>query len=186
MVNKMARRSGGEDLRQGGCAAWAAFEQSQDMEHVARRAVKAVRREPPAPQTVARPTSPASRTRTSWSGCMRWRRHRPRASAIVCRGAGGKRGEAGGRFCCAPSSARSLPAIVSDGFDTGPADRLAAELARLKRRTRRLVWLTPLLGRKSYEPRAAGMSAALPHIDLLAPAHNLESLAALERELARL
>jgi uncharacterized protein with von Willebrand factor type A (vWA) domain len=30
------------------------------------------------------------------------------------------------------------------------------------------------------------MAAALPHIDLFAPAHNLESLAALEDELARL
>jgi uncharacterized protein with von Willebrand factor type A (vWA) domain len=30
------------------------------------------------------------------------------------------------------------------------------------------------------------MQAALPHIDLFAPAHNLESLAALEKELAAL
>lgn len=81
---------------------------------------------------------------------------------------------------------RTLAIIVSDGFDTGPPERLAAELQRLKRRTKRLVWLNPLLGRASYEPRAAGMAAALPHIDLFAPAHNLESLAALETELARL
>jgi uncharacterized protein with von Willebrand factor type A (vWA) domain len=81
---------------------------------------------------------------------------------------------------------RTLAIVVSDGFDTGPPERLAAELQRLKRRTKRLVWLNPLLGRASYEPRAAGMAAALPHIDLFAPAHNLESLAALEAELARL
>ncbi len=30
------------------------------------------------------------------------------------------------------------------------------------------------------------MAAALPYLDLFAPAHNLESLAALEEELARL
>jgi uncharacterized protein with von Willebrand factor type A (vWA) domain len=80
----------------------------------------------------------------------------------------------------------TLAVIVSDGFDTGPAESLAAELARLKHRARRVLWLNPLLGRESYEPRAAGMAAALPHIDLFAPAHNLESLAALEGELARL
>ena len=31
---------------------------------------------------------------------------------------------------------------------------------------------------------ARGMAAALPHVDLFAPAHNLESLAALEPYLA--
>jgi uncharacterized protein len=81
---------------------------------------------------------------------------------------------------------RTLAIIISDGFDTGPAERLASALANLKRRARRLIWLNPLLGRASYEPRAAGMAAALPHLDLFAPAHNLESLAALEDELARL
>jgi uncharacterized protein with von Willebrand factor type A (vWA) domain len=33
---------------------------------------------------------------------------------------------------------------------------------------------------------AGGMAAALPHIDMFAPAHNLESLLALESELVRL
>jgi uncharacterized protein with von Willebrand factor type A (vWA) domain len=83
-------------------------------------------------------------------------------------------------------NSRTLAIIVSDGFDTGPPENLATELARLKRRTKRLIWLNPLLGRASYEPRTAAMTAALPHIDLFAPAHNLESLAALEDELARL
>ena len=89
-------------------------------------------------------------------------------------------------YASAVMTSRTLAIIISDGFDTGPADRLAAELIRLKRRTKRLVWLNPLLGRASYEPRTAAMAAALPHIDLFAPAHNLESLAALEDELARL
>ena len=90
------------------------------------------------------------------------------------------------QYASSVMTSRTLAIIVSDGFDTGPADKLAAELIRLKRRTKRLVWLNPLLGRASYEPRAAAMAAALPHIDLFAPAHNLESLAALEDELARL
>jgi uncharacterized protein with von Willebrand factor type A (vWA) domain len=81
---------------------------------------------------------------------------------------------------------RSVVIIVSDGYDTGPPEQLAAELAALRRRARRLVWLNPVLGWQGYEPVARGMAAALPHVDLFAPAHNLESLAALEPYLAGL
>jgi uncharacterized protein with von Willebrand factor type A (vWA) domain len=76
--------------------------------------------------------------------------------------------------------------IVSDGYDTGPPAQLAAQVAELKRRARRVIWLNPLLGWDGYQPLAAGMAAALPHVDLFAPAHDLESLAALETTLARL
>jgi uncharacterized protein with von Willebrand factor type A (vWA) domain len=76
--------------------------------------------------------------------------------------------------------------IVSDGYDTGPPELLAEELRLIRRRARRLVWLNPMIGWDGYEPVAAGMRAALPHIDLFAPAHNLESLRALEPYLARL
>ncbi len=89
-------------------------------------------------------------------------------------------------YASALTTSNTIAIVISDGFDTGPAEELAAELARLRRRVKRLIWLNPLLGRESYEPRAAGMAAAIPHLDLFAPAHNLESLAALEGELARL
>ena len=49
-----------------------------------------------------------------------------------------------------------------------------------------VVWLNPMLGWAGYEPVARGMAAALPHVDLFAPAHNLESLCALEPYLAGL
>jgi uncharacterized protein len=75
---------------------------------------------------------------------------------------------------------RSVVVIVSDGYDTGPPERLAEEMATLRRRARRIVWLNPMLGWQGYEPVTRGMVAALPHVDLFAPAHNLESLAALE------
>jgi uncharacterized protein with von Willebrand factor type A (vWA) domain len=81
---------------------------------------------------------------------------------------------------------RAVAIIVSDGYDTGPPERLAAELAALRRRARRVVWLNPMLGRPGYAPVARGMAAALPHLDLFAPAHNLESLAALEAALVAL
>lgn len=75
--------------------------------------------------------------------------------------------------------------ILSDGYDTGDPAQLARAMAALKQRARRIIWLNPLLGWRDYQPVAGGMAAALPYIDVFAPAHNLESLAALEPHLAR-
>jgi uncharacterized protein with von Willebrand factor type A (vWA) domain len=83
-------------------------------------------------------------------------------------------------------NSRTAVIIVSDGYDTGEPERLAAEMARLRRRCRRIIWLNPLIGWRDFRPEARGMRAALPHVDLFAPAHNLESLAALEPYLARI
>ena len=80
---------------------------------------------------------------------------------------------------------RSMVLILSDGFDTAPPELLAGELARIKRRAKRLIWLNPLIGWRDYEPRAAGMAAALPLIDKFLPAHNLKSLMDLETTLAK-
>jgi uncharacterized protein len=82
-------------------------------------------------------------------------------------------------------NSRTAVMIVSDGYDTGEPEQLAAEMGRLRRRCRRIIWLNPLIGWRDYSPQARGMQAALPYVDLFAPAHNLESLAALEPYLAR-
>ncbi len=81
---------------------------------------------------------------------------------------------------------RTAVVIVSDGYDTGDPARLGAEMRLLRRRCRRIAWLNPMLGWQDYAPEARGMKAALPFVDLFAPAHNLESLVALEPYLARL
>jgi len=81
---------------------------------------------------------------------------------------------------------RSVVLILSDGFDTGPADQLAAALARIRKRGARVIWLNPLKGWRDYQPIAAGMAAALPHVDLLSAANTLDDLAALEPELVHL
>jgi uncharacterized protein len=78
---------------------------------------------------------------------------------------------------------RTIIIILSDGWDTGEPEALAAELASLKRRAGLLIWLNPLLGSPTYEPLTRGIQAALPHIDVFAPMHNLQSLHALERHL---
>jgi uncharacterized protein with von Willebrand factor type A (vWA) domain len=75
---------------------------------------------------------------------------------------------------------RTTAIIMSDGYDTGDPQQLAAELQRLKRHCHKVIWLNPLLGRETYEPITQAMAAARPHIDLFAPAHNLQSLLDLE------
>ena len=83
-------------------------------------------------------------------------------------------------------NSRTAVIIVSDGYDTGEPEQLGLEMQRLRRRCRRIVWLNPMIGWKDYAPEARGMKAALPFVDLFAPAHNLESLAALEPYLKRI
>ena len=71
---------------------------------------------------------------------------------------------------------RTIVIILSDGWDTGEPELLAAELMRIKRRAGRVMWLNPLLGNPSYEPLTRGMAAALPLVDEFAAAHNLAAL----------
>jgi uncharacterized protein with von Willebrand factor type A (vWA) domain len=81
---------------------------------------------------------------------------------------------------------RSCVMIVSDGYETGDAALLGREMAALAKRCRRIVWLNPMLAWRGYAPEAAGIKAALPHVDLYAPANTLKSLTALEPYLAKL
>jgi uncharacterized protein with von Willebrand factor type A (vWA) domain len=81
---------------------------------------------------------------------------------------------------------RTCVMILSDGYDTGPPVLLSGAMRELRRRCKRIVWLNPLTGRDGFEPSARGMRAALPYLDVFAPAHSLESLAALEPYLARI
>jgi uncharacterized protein with von Willebrand factor type A (vWA) domain len=73
--------------------------------------------------------------------------------------------------------------IVSDGYDTGEPEVLAQALATLRRRSRRMVWINPLLNQPGFSPQSRGMQAAMPHIDLLAPGADLASI---ERVLPRI
>ena len=81
---------------------------------------------------------------------------------------------------------RSCVMIVSDGYETGDAALLGREMAALAKRCRRIVWLNPMAAWQGYAPVAAGIKAALPHVDLYAPANTLQSLTALEPYLAKL
>jgi uncharacterized protein with von Willebrand factor type A (vWA) domain len=78
---------------------------------------------------------------------------------------------------------RTVIIILSDGWDTGEPEQLAAALSKLKERAGRVVWLNPLLSGSTYQPLTRGMQAALPFINVFAPAHDLASLRALEPHL---
>jgi len=81
-------------------------------------------------------------------------------------------------------SSRTVIVIFSDGLDRGDTDAVAGAMRAIRSKARRIVWLNPLSGDPRYEPTARAMQAALPFIDRLAPAHNLESLERLIPELA--
>jgi uncharacterized protein with von Willebrand factor type A (vWA) domain len=66
--------------------------------------------------------------------------------------------------------------LLSDGWDRGDPDELAAELGRLRRTAHRLVWLNPLAADPRYEPLTRGMRAAMPHLDRLLPGNSIASL----------
>lgn len=81
---------------------------------------------------------------------------------------------------------RTIVVILSDGWDQGEPRLLGEQMATIKRRSRVVVWLNPLLGDRRYRPLVSGMRAALPHVDLFLPCHNLASLQAFAVELSKL
>ena len=75
--------------------------------------------------------------------------------------------------------------LISDGLDAEAGEGLGAQMERLHKSCRRLVWLNPLLRYEGFEARPAGIKAMLPHVDDFLPVHNLESLTQMAVALAR-
>jgi uncharacterized protein with von Willebrand factor type A (vWA) domain len=69
--------------------------------------------------------------------------------------------------------------LVTDGLDRDGAQGLAANMERLHRSCRRLIWLNPLLRWDGFSPKTQGAKAMLPHVDEFRPVHNLASLTTL-------
>jgi uncharacterized protein len=87
-------------------------------------------------------------------------------------------------LCARKSLSRdTLFIILSDGWDTGDPTHLASQLGAIKKKVRKLIWLNPLLGLEEYRPLTRAMGAALPYIDVFAPAHSLESLTQLQKHI---
>jgi uncharacterized protein with von Willebrand factor type A (vWA) domain len=66
--------------------------------------------------------------------------------------------------------------ILSDGWDRGEPDELAAQMERLRRVAHRVIWVNPLKVTPGYAPLARGMAAALPHVDRFVEGHSVAAL----------
>lgn len=81
---------------------------------------------------------------------------------------------------------RTLVLMVSDGLDTGEPEELAGELQWLKRHSRRILWLNPLLRYDGYAPLARGAAQLHRAADGMLAVHNLASLQELAAAVSRL
>ncbi len=71
--------------------------------------------------------------------------------------------------------------IVSDGWDRGDPEVLAAEVRRLQLQSRQLVWINPRPQTVDQQPLAIGMRAALPYVDEFVAGHDPRAIAGLAR-----
>ena len=71
----------------------------------------------------------------------------------------------------------AIVVLLSDGWDRGEPEQLAAEMARLRCCAHGVIWLNPLKAHPGYEPLTRGMRAALPHVDHFLAGNSLASLA---------
>jgi uncharacterized protein len=81
---------------------------------------------------------------------------------------------------------RTLVLAITDGLDTGPPDELARELDWLRRRSRRLLWLNPLLRFEGYAPTARGAAVLHRYAHGMLAVHNISKLEELAASLAAL
>jgi uncharacterized protein with von Willebrand factor type A (vWA) domain len=83
-------------------------------------------------------------------------------------------------------SSKDIVMIFSDGWDRGEIDMLETQMAMLRRRAYKIIWLNPLMGTKDYQPICQGMSTALPYVDYFLPMGNLQDLYFVGRTLEKM
>ena len=102
------------------------------------------------------------------------------ATALVDAGGGTRLGELLKQFLDQwgqRGTARGAVVVVlSDGWERGDATLLGEQVARLHRLSHRVVWSNPRKAAPGYAPLAAGMAAALPHVDDFVEGHSLAAL----------
>ena len=112
------------------------------------------------------------------------------ATASVADWAGGTRLGAGlaefaGTWGVRGMARGAVVVVLSDGWERGDADELGEAMARIGRVAHKVVWVNPLKASPGYAPLAAGMAAALPHVDEFVEGHSLASLEDLVAVIAR-
>ena len=75
----------------------------------------------------------------------------------------------------------AIVVVLSDGWERGDATLLGEQMRLLRRLAHRVVWANPRAGRPGFAPLAAGMSAALPHVDDLVAGNSVAALQKLAR-----
>jgi uncharacterized protein with von Willebrand factor type A (vWA) domain len=83
-------------------------------------------------------------------------------------------------------STKDIVIIFSDGWDRGEIDVLETQMALLKRKAYKIIWLNPLMGTTDYQPICQGMRTALPYVDSFLPIDNFRDLAFLGRTLEKM
>jgi uncharacterized protein len=66
--------------------------------------------------------------------------------------------------------------VLSDGWERGDAALLGRQTQRLQRLAHRVIWSNPRKAAPGFAPLAAGMAAALPHVDDFVEGHSLAAL----------
>lgn len=66
--------------------------------------------------------------------------------------------------------------VLSDGWERGDVALLEQQMGRLSRLAHRVVWANPRQAREGFEPTAAGLAAALPHVDDFVSGHSIAAL----------
>ncbi len=112
-----------------------------------------------------------------------------RCSALAVDWSGGTRiGEALARFnrewARRVLGQGAIVALFTDGLERDGVDQLATEMERLRKWSRRVVWVNPLLRFDGFSAKAQGVRAMLPHVDAFRPIHNLANMADLCNALA--
>lgn len=73
---------------------------------------------------------------------------------------------------------KTIVLILSDGWDTGDPETMKEAMKTIYKKSKKVIWLNPLAGSGDFSPEVMGMQTAMPYIDVLAAAHNFESLKA--------
>jgi uncharacterized protein with von Willebrand factor type A (vWA) domain len=83
-------------------------------------------------------------------------------------------------------SGKDIVLIFSDGWDRGEIDVLEGQMAFLKRKAYKIIWLNPLIGTQDYRPICQGMRTALPYVDYFLPLGHLKDLQSIGQTLSKM
>jgi len=81
---------------------------------------------------------------------------------------------------------RTVVLLITDGLDTGSIEVLRNSLDKLKRQSKNILWLNPLMRYEAYQPIASGPAELAKIADKMIAIHNLQSLQELSKHLEQL